>query len=57
MVELEVQDLVYADHIAFFCKDKPSIEQTVGTVEQFGIVSGTQMHYSKIHAQTPLGVF
>lgn len=47
LLENEVKVLAYADDIAFFCTDKPSIERIVDAVEQFGSVSGAQVNYSK----------
>lgn len=43
----EVKVLAYADDIAFFCKDKPSIDKTLSIIEEFGSVSGARMNNTK----------
>lgn len=43
----EVKVLAYADDLAFFCTDKPSVEKVVATIEKFGSVSGAQMNSLK----------
>uniref|UniRef100_L7LZ34 Putative tick transposon n=1 Tax=Rhipicephalus pulchellus TaxID=72859 RepID=L7LZ34_RHIPC len=43
----EVKVLAYADDVAIFCTDKPSVENVITTIGKFGVVSGARLNSSK----------
>lgn len=43
----ELKVLAYADDLAFFCSDKPSIDKVLSLTEKFGMASSAQINWSK----------